>query len=113
MVLVIAVLTAAGAVGYTFLEPETYRAHATITVSPTTQVQGEARSQYFDSQVLLVQSQEVAERAARIANAALNETVLTPGDFAGEGKSLEITPPEGAQPGSFGSSLLALSFTWP
>ena len=75
--------------------------------------QGEARDQYLDSQVLLLQSQEVAERAARIANAALNANVLSARDFSGEGKSLEITPPEGATPGSYGSSIVAVSFTWP
>ena len=106
-------LTAAGAVAYTVAEPELYRANATVTVPQTTQVQGEARSQYFDSQVLLLQSPEVADRASRIANAALNATVLTPQDFAGESKALEITPPQGAQPGAFGSGIVAISFTWP
>jgi Mrp family chromosome partitioning ATPase/capsular polysaccharide biosynthesis protein len=113
MVLVIAVLAAVGAVYYTVVKPELYQANATVTVPQTTQVQGEARSQYFDSQVLLLQSPEVADRASRIANAALNAPVLTPQDFVGESKALEITPPEGAQPGTFGSSIVAISFTWP
>jgi Mrp family chromosome partitioning ATPase/capsular polysaccharide biosynthesis protein len=112
MVVVIAALGAAAAVGYTFVEPPLYRAQATVTVPPTTQAQGDARNQYFDSQVLLLRSPEVAERAARIADSALNENVLDPGDFAGAEKSLEITPPEGAQPGSFGSTIVALTFTW-
>ncbi|MFC5264688.1 AAA family ATPase [Kribbella qitaiheensis] len=113
MVLVIALLMATGAVAYTVVEPELYRANATVTVPQTTQAQGEDRSQYFDSQVLLLKSPEVADRASRIANAALNANVLTPQDFAGESKALEITPPEGAQPGAFGSSIVAIAFTWP
>jgi Mrp family chromosome partitioning ATPase/capsular polysaccharide biosynthesis protein len=113
MVLVIALLSAAAAVGYTLVEPEVYRAHATVTVPQTSLSQGEARDQYLDSQVLLLQSEEVADRAVRIANAALNANVLSARDFSGEGRSLEITPPEGATPGSYGSSIVAVSFTWP
>ena len=113
MVLLIAVLTAAAAVGYSLVQPELYRAYATVTVPQSSLDQDESRDQYFDSQVLLLQSQEVADRAARIANAALNENVLSMRDFAGEGKSLEITPPEQATPGSFGSSIVALTFTRP
>ncbi|MFI7060931.1 Wzz/FepE/Etk N-terminal domain-containing protein [Kribbella sp. NPDC050124] len=113
MVLAIAVLTAAAAVGYSLMQAEVYRAYATVTVPQSTFAQGEARTQYFDSQVLLLQSQEVAERAARIANAALNDNVLTREDFSGEHTALEITPPEQATPGGFGSSIVALTFTWP
>lgn len=113
MVLAIALLTTAAATGYSVLQTEVFRAFATVTVPQTTFAQGEARTQYFDSQVLLLQSQEVAERAARIANAALNDNVLTRADFAGENTSLEIMPPEQAAPGGFGSSIVALTFTWP
>jgi len=113
MVLTIAVLMAGAAVGYSLIQPEVYRAYATVTVPQSALAQGESHDQYFDSQVLLLQSQEVADRATRIANAALNENVLSLRDFAGEGKSLEITPPEGTTPGGFGSSIVALTFTWP
>ncbi len=112
MVLAIAVLMAAAGVGYSLVQPEVYRSYATITMPQSTLAQGESSDQYFDSQVLL-QSQEVADHAARIANAALNENVLSMRDFAGEGKPLEITPPEGTTPGGFGSSIVALTFTWP
>ena len=113
MVGVIALLTTASAVGYTLVVPEVYRADATATVPQTLLSQEEASDQYLDSQVLLLQSQEVADRAARIANAALNENVLSPRDFSGEGKFLEIKAPEGASPGSYGASIVAVSFTWP
>ena len=113
MVFVIAFVTAVAAVGYTLVVPELYRGYATITVPPTSLSKGEGSDQFLDSQVLLIQSPDVADRAARIANAELNANVLSPGDFAGEHKSLEITPPEGSTPGSYGASIVALSFTWP
>ncbi|MEV0802626.1 Wzz/FepE/Etk N-terminal domain-containing protein [Kribbella sp. NPDC050281] len=113
MVTVIAVLTAVAAVGYSMQQAEVYRAYATVTVPQSTLAEGEARTQYFDGQVLLLQSQEVADRAVRFANAELNGNALTRRDFAGEDSSLEITPPEQATPGGFGSSIVALTFTWP
>ncbi|MGW1341595.1 Wzz/FepE/Etk N-terminal domain-containing protein [Kribbella sp. NPDC002412] len=113
MVVIVAILTALAAVGYSLTQTELYRAYATVTVPQSSTAEGEARAQYFDSQVLLLQSQEVADRAARIANAALNDNVLTRADFSGENSSLEITPPEQSTPGGFGSSIVALTFTWP
>ena len=113
MVLVIAAVLAVAAAGYAFLQPAVYRAEATVTVPPNTLAQGEARDQYLDSQVLVLRSQDVAERAARLANAALKDNLLTWRDFTGEESSLKITPPEAATPGSFGSSIVAVSFTWP
>jgi Mrp family chromosome partitioning ATPase/capsular polysaccharide biosynthesis protein len=113
MVLVIAALTAASAVGYTLVVPEVYLAQATVTVPQTSLSEEEASDQYLDSQVLLLKSQEVADRAARIANATLNQNVLSARDLSGEGKSLEIKAPEGASPGSYGASIVTVSFTWP
>ncbi len=113
MVVVIALFAAAAALGYSLAVPEVYRAHATVTVPKTTLSQGEAGDQFLDSQVLLLQSREVAELAAQIANEALDFTMLSASDFSGEAASLEITPPKGATPGSFGSSIIAVSFTGP
>ena len=76
MVFVIAFVTAVAAVGYTLVVPEVYRGYATITVPPTSLSKGEGSDQFLDSQVLLIQSPEVADRAARIANAELNANVL-------------------------------------
>jgi Mrp family chromosome partitioning ATPase len=113
MVAVIGVMVAVAAAGYAFAQAPVYRANATVTVPQSTLAQGEARDQYFDSQVLLLRSQEVAERAARLANAALNDNLLSWRDFTGEDAALEITPPDNATPGAFGSSIVAVSFTWP
>jgi Mrp family chromosome partitioning ATPase/capsular polysaccharide biosynthesis protein len=113
MVLIISFLVAAAAVAYSLVQAEVYRASATVTVPQSASAPSEARDQYFDSQVLLLESQEVAERAARIADKTLNENTLTVADFSGQASALEITPPEHATPGSFGSSIVAVSFTWP
>jgi Mrp family chromosome partitioning ATPase/capsular polysaccharide biosynthesis protein len=115
MVLVIALLAAAAAVGYSLVVPEVYRASATVTLAQTqtSRSLNEDSEQYLDSQVLLLQSQVVADRAARFANAELNANVLSTGDFRGDNQSLKITPPDGSNPGSYGSSLVRLSFTWP
>ncbi|TCC05269.1 Wzz/FepE/Etk N-terminal domain-containing protein [Kribbella soli] len=113
MVLLIGVLMAAAAVSYNLMQVQVYRATATITVPQSTLAHDENPDQYFDSQVLLMQSQQVADRAAGIANATLNDNVLSLGDFAGEGRSLEITPPTQSAPGAFGSSIVTVSFTWP
>jgi Mrp family chromosome partitioning ATPase len=113
MVAMIAVLVAAAAVGHSLLQQEVYRASATVTVPQSALADDKSREQYFDSQVLLLQSQEVADRAARIANVALNDNVLSIRDFAGEERSLQIIPPEGATPGAFGSSIVTVTFTWP
>jgi Mrp family chromosome partitioning ATPase/capsular polysaccharide biosynthesis protein len=112
MVLAITLVTAGAALAYTFVRPPLYSAHATVTVPLPLISQGQSSDQYLDSQVLLLQSQDVAQRAVRIANAALAGGVLAERDFSGDRKSVEITPPEGSS-GSYGSSLVAVSFTWP
>jgi Mrp family chromosome partitioning ATPase len=113
MVVAISLMTAAVAVGYTLQQTELYRATATVSVPQPLLSEGQASEQYLDSQVLLLQSQNAAERAVRIANGSLAEPTLAVDDFSGDGKSVEITPPEGAQPGSYGATMIAVSFTWP
>jgi Mrp family chromosome partitioning ATPase len=113
MVVVVVLITIAVSVGYTLVVPELYRASARATVPLPVSMSGDQADQYLDSQVLLLRSAEVAERAARIANDGLGEPVLQAGDFIGEQSSLAITPPEGANPGSFGANTIAVAFTWP
>ncbi|WP_410787547.1 AAA family ATPase [Kribbella sp. C-35] len=110
MVLTITVLCIAAAVGYMQASPAVYGAEATVTVPQSLLTQDDAGEQYFDSQVLLLRSPQVAELAARIANATLNQNLLSLHDFAGENKSLEITPPQQVAPGGFGSSIVTVAF---
>ena len=113
MVLVVALTTAVLAVGFTLSRPEVFRAQATITVPRSLSAQDQETAQYLASQVILLESPEVAERAARIANGSLGRRVLVPGDFKGEDSSLEIIPPVASTPGAYGSTLITVAFTWP
>ena len=69
---------------------------------------------YVDGQVLLLESQDVATRAVRIANGTIGRELLTPSDFVEGDGSLKVTPPaKSADPGTFGGSTIAVSFSWP
>ncbi|MFR9805617.1 Wzz/FepE/Etk N-terminal domain-containing protein [Pseudonocardia sp. RS010] len=113
MVVVVTLITMAVAVGYTLVVPELYRARGSVTVPLPVSTPSEEADQYLDSQVLLLRSREVAEQATRIANDGLRDDVFVVDDFIGDRSSFEITPPEGANPGSFGSTTVAVAFTWP
>jgi Chain length determinant protein len=113
MVLAIVVGATAAAVGYSLMQPKIYSAKASFTASPPASQQGQQvdSGPGLDSQVLLLQSQAVAGRAARIADRALGSNRLTASDFSGS--SLTITPPTGTTPGTYGASIIDISFTGP
>jgi Chain length determinant protein len=115
--LVVAVTLAAVviAVGYTLLQPKIYRAQAAITVPQpvTLQTPQGDPGQYLDSQALLLQSQGVARQAANIANDTLGGSTLTPGDFSAVDGSLAVSPPTTATAGSYGASIIGVSFKGP
>jgi uncharacterized protein involved in exopolysaccharide biosynthesis len=113
LVLTITLLTGAAFVAVTLLAPEIFRATATFTVPQQTALQDQGDQQYLDSQVVILQSLQVAERAATIANTALGRDTLTVNDFIGPEKAAEITPPERANRGTFGAGTVTVSFTWP
>ena len=113
MIVVILISTLA-AVSYSLLAPKSYRADATIAVPRTSMLTETSSSdQYLESQVLLIKSQDVADRAARIANSALGRAVLSATDFSDPSGSLKITPPEGSSSGGYGSGIVTVAFTWP
>jgi Mrp family chromosome partitioning ATPase/capsular polysaccharide biosynthesis protein len=110
LVVVFAVLAMVAAYGYTKYTGKTYRAQASVTAPiPQTQQNVQA-AQYLDSQVLLMESPSVAQRAAQIANSTLAGNVLSASDFSGSG-SASVTPPEGAAAGSYGASIIEVAFT--
>ena len=102
-------------IGYSLAQTKIYRAYANVTVPQPASLQGQQidPAQYLDSQVLLLQSQDVAQRAASIANRELGSATLTVGDFAGANRKLTINPPVTATPGAYGASIVALWFQWP
>jgi Mrp family chromosome partitioning ATPase len=113
MVLAVAILAMAAAVGYTLMQPKVYRAQASISVPEPGAQANLDTAQYLDTQVLILTSQTVAQRAAGIANNALRSNRLAASDFSGDGSSLVITPPMSANPGIYGDSIIGVSFTGP
>ena len=114
MVVAVAILGLVAAVGYSLMQPKVYRAQAFITMPQQVSLQGQQANpgQYLDSQVLLLQSQGVAQRAATIANTTLGSSSLTTSDFYGSGSSLEISPPT-TTPGSYGATVVTVAFKGP
>lgn len=109
VVLLVAVIAVLG----TLARPALYQAAAQMSVPRSLLAQEQESHQYLDSQVLLLGSRTVAERAVGIANEELGGTVLSERDFVGSDSSLGITPPETTSTDGFGASLIAVSFTWP
>ena len=113
MVLAVAILGLVAAVGYLLTQPKVYRAQAFIAIPQQVSLLGQQANsgQALDSQVLLLRSQDVAQRAATIGNATLHSNSLTASDFLGSGSSLEISPPTTATPGEYGATIVGVSFT--
>jgi Chain length determinant protein len=113
IVLAVAILGMVAAVGYSLMQPKVYRAQALIAVPQRAFLLGQQADsgQDIDSQVLLLQSQDVAQRAATIGNATLHSNSLAAGDFLGTRSSLRISPPTTASPGGYGARIITVSFT--
>lgn len=113
IVLAVAILGMVTAVGYSLMQPKVYRAQALIAMPQPISLLGQQANsgQDIDSQVLLLQSQDLAQRAATIGNATLQSNSLTANDFYGGGSSLRISPPTTATPGGYGATVITVSFT--
>lgn len=108
MVLAFALAGLVAAVAYTLLAGKTYHTKAQVTVAaPASQ----NSAQYLDSQVLLLQSPTVAQKAANIADATLPGNTLSASDFSPSGGSVSISPPVGAAVGGYGASIIGVTFT--
>lgn len=115
MILVIAILGMVIAGAYAVSQPKVYQADANVTVPLPASSQAGATDvgQYVDNQVLLLESEGVAQRAADIANSKLGGNVLDTADFNGSHSKLVVTPPTTATPGGYGASIVAVSFKGP
>lgn len=111
MVLAFALAGMVAAAGYTLHAGKTYQAKGDITVSVPGSQQGQDPAQYLDSQVLLLESPTVAQKAASIADATLQGDALSAEDFSASGGKLSITPPVGAAAGTYGASIIGVTFT--
>jgi Mrp family chromosome partitioning ATPase len=112
VVIAVMLVGAAFGVAYSLVVPEQYRASAGMTVPQPVSGQQDSNDEYLDSQVLLLQSEDVAKRATITANRAIGANLLSEDDFVGDRKSVEITPPDKASPGTYGASTITISFTW-
>jgi len=104
LVLTMAILGMLAAVGYSLHEPKIYQAVANVT---------SGSGQYLDSQVVLLQSQGVAQQATNIANRELGANLLDAQDFYGNQSSLVVDPPITAIPGGYGATIVAVAFRGP
>jgi len=111
MVLVFALAGLIAAIGYARHSPVTYRGQASITVGVPQTEQDQDPAQYLDSQVLLMESPAIAQKAATLADTALQKETLSASDFSISSGSLSISPPAGAAIGAFGSSIIQVAFT--
>ena len=109
LVLAVGILAMLVAAAYAVTQPKVYQAGANLTV-PLPGSASADPGQYLDSQVLLLQSQGVAQRAASIANSQLGSNTLNASDFAGKSSLLTVSPPATATPGGYGASIVAVSF---
>lgn len=112
MVILVALLTMAAFVGYMQITPPVYQANASVTVPQELSLKDQLADQYLDRQMLLLESQDVAQRALYIANNELGGDVFELSDFSTEHGSLEISPPEGYTPGAYGANTINLTFRW-
>ena len=112
LVLIMAVLGLVAGAAYALMPAKAYNAQGFITMPQQVSLQGQQAdsSQYLDSQVLLLQSQEVAQQAAKIADATLNGVSLTVSDFFGPQSQLLVTPPTTAAPGVYGATVIGVAF---
>ncbi len=113
LVLTVAVVITVATVGYSLRQPKVFVAQASVTVPQPVSLQSQTAAQYFDSQVLLLESQTVAKRAAGIANGVVGSDRFTVSDFSGANSTLVITPPTTATPGGYGASIISVSFKGP
>ena len=110
IVVAMAILSVVAAVAYALHQPKIYQTEANVSIPlPTSSPTADA-GQYLDSQVLLLESQSVAQQAAVIADRQLGGNFLNASDFYGDHSSLKVDPPTTATPGGYGASIVAVSF---
>ena len=107
MVAAFALAGMVAAIGYTLHAGKTYGGKASVTVP----VSGAEGGETVDSQVLLMESPAVAQRAASIADATLHGSSLSAQNFYASGGSVAIFPPVGASVGSYGATTISVTFT--
>lgn len=113
LVVTMAIVGLVAGAAYALMPAKQFNAEGFITMpqQASQQAQQANAGQYLDSQVLLLQSQGVAQQAAKIADAALNGASLSVNNFFGPQSQLLVTPPTAAEPGVYGATVIGVTFT--
>jgi Mrp family chromosome partitioning ATPase len=110
MVLAFGLLAVVAAIGYRLQVGNIYAGKASVTMPSSQGGQPANGGQSVDDEVVLMESPAVAQRAARIANATLHDNSLSAQDFYNSGGPATIIPPSGAGVGSYGASIIVVTF---
>lgn len=101
------------AVAYSLLRPQEYRATATISAPRPTAAVEQTDSHYLDSQVLLMGTSEVANRAFDLVTRSDARTTIERADFTGTDGTVEVIPPVADVSGAYGTTVITVTFTAP
>lgn len=116
LVVLVTLVGGLGAVAYTASRPKTYTANASIAMVEAAQNQNQALAtpeaanpqQYVESQVLVLRSAAVANRAATIANSSLHHNIFTAANFSGPKSDLKVTTQTATDPNT---SVVSVGFS--
>lgn len=99
------------ALAYGTLQEDEYRASATVSAPRPAGSALQSDAQYLDSQVLLLNSRQVGDRAFRVARAAPAGADIERAELAPTIGKVEIIPPASGSSGSYGTTLVTIQFT--
>lgn len=101
------------ALAYGFLKQDEFRATATISAPRPAGSALQSDAQYLDSQVLLLNSRQVGDRALELVKATPAGAGIKRAELAPTVGKVEIIPPATGSSGSYGTTLVTIQFTAP
>lgn len=101
------------ALAYGVLKQDEYLATTTVSAPRPADSALQSDAQYLDSQVLLLNSREVGDRAFEIVQATPAGADIERGELAPTIGRVEIIPPTGGSSGGYGTTIVTLQFTAP
>ena len=101
------------ALAYGALKEDEYRATATVSAPRPAGSALQSDAQYLDSQVLLLNSRQVGDRALEIARATPAGAGIDRAELAPTIGKVEIIPPPSGSSGSYGTTIVSILFSAP
>jgi hypothetical protein len=101
------------ALAYGFYKQDEFRATATISAPRPAGSALQSDAQYLDSQVLLLNSRRVGDRALELVKATPAGADIKRAELAPTVGKVEIIPPTTGSTGSYGTTLVTIQFTAP